>query len=183
MKKWLIGSLVGGVIVFLWQFLSWTMLGIHDNAAKYHPAQDSIVSYLSSVIKEDGAYMLPTVKPGASNKDYEELVEKLEGKPWASLIYHTSYSYDMVRQMTRGFLVDVFLVFTLIYILTRGGVPTPVRVVAGSVAVGLFTFLWGPYMGHNWFHLPMNMILGDLLDALVAWGLTGLWLGWWLNRK
>lgn len=183
MKKWLIGSLVGGIIVFAWQFLSWTMLGIHNDAARYHPAQDSIVNYLSSVIKEDGAYMLPTAKPEMSRSEHEEMVKQMEGKPWASVIYHNNFKYNMARQMTRGFLVDVFLVFTLIYILTRGGTPIPIRVVAGSVAVGLFSFLWGPYTGHNWFDLPMDMIKGDLIDAIVAWGLVGMWLGWWLNRK
>lgn len=183
MKKWLIGSLVGGVIIFLWQFLSWSTLGIHDAAFKYHPAQDSIMRFLSSTFTEDGSYMLPTVKPGTSQKEHQAVAEQMDGKPWASVIYHKEFRYDMVRPMIRAFLVGVFLVFTLIYILTRGGVPIPIRVVAGSVATGLFTFLWGPYMGHNWFDLPMEMILGDLVDALVAWGLCGLWLGWWLNRK
>ena len=102
MKKWLIGSLVGGIIVFAWQFLSWTMLGIHNDAARYHPAQDSIVNYLSSVIKEDGAYMLPTAKPEMSRSEHEEMVKQMEGKPWASVIYHNNFKYNMARQMTRG---------------------------------------------------------------------------------
>lgn len=46
----------------------------------------------------------------------------------------------MVRPMIRGFLVDLFLVFCLIYILTRAGTPTGMRIFAGSVALGLVTF-------------------------------------------
>jgi hypothetical protein len=183
MKKWFIGSLVGAIIIFGWQFLSWGLLGIHDGAFKYHPAQDSIVNFLSSTITEEGAYMLPTAAPDATQEQHQELMKNLEGKPWASVIFHKEFHFEMARPMIRGFLVDLFLVFTLIYILTRGGVPTPIRVVAGSTAVGLFTFLWGPYTGHNWFQLPMEMITGDLIDGIVAWGLCGIWLGWWLNRK
>ncbi len=183
MKKWLIGSLVGAILVFLWQFLSWTMLGIHKEAAKYHPSQDSIMSVLSSTTTEDGSYMLPGPKPGTSRKEHQEMAKQMEGKPWASVIYHKEFHYSMTKPMIRGFLIDLFLVFSLIYILTRGGTPPAYRVLAGSVAVGLFTFLWGPYTGHNWFDLPMSMIKGDLIDALVAWGLCGAWLGWWLNRK
>src|SRR5688572_26079904 len=183
MKNWIIGSLVGAIIIFGWQFLSWQVLHLHQGGTQYHPAQETIMTNLSSSISEDGAYMLPTAKPGASQKEHEELMKQMEGKPWASVIFHKSYESKMARRMIRGFLVDLFLVFTLIYILTRGGIPGSTRVFAGSVAVGLFTFLWGPYMGHNWFDLPLGMIKGDLIDAIAAWGICGLWLGWWLNRK
>lgn len=183
MKKWLIGSIVGAIIIFLWQFLSWSVLGIHSGATKYHPAQDSIVSYLSATLGEEGSYMLPTVKPGASQNEHEELMKKMDGKPWASVVYHKEFKSNMPLQMTRGFLVDLFLVFSLIYILTRAGTPSAMRIFAASIAIGLFTFLWGPYTGHNWFDLPMDMIKGDLIDAFAAWGLCGIWLGWWLNRK
>lgn len=183
MKNWIIGSLIGAIIVFGWQFLSWQVLHLHKGAAKYHPSQDNILSSISSAISEEGAYMLPTTRPGAPMKEHEELIKQMEGKPWASVIFHKQFESRMPMRLVRGFLVDLFLVFTLIYILTRGGVPIPVKVFAGSVAVGLFTFLWGPYMGHNWYDLPMEMIKGDLIDAIAAWGICGLWLGWWLNRK
>ena len=183
MKKWLIGSLVGAILVFAWQFLSWTMLGIHDAEAKYTPAQDSIMNYLSSTLKEDGIYVLPTLPPGASMDEMEAHGEKMNGKPWATVTYKTAYVNGMTMPMVRGFLIDLFLVFSLIYILTRGGTPTGIRVIAGSVALGFFTWLWGPYTNHNWYQVPMDAITGHLIDALVAWGLVGIWLGWWLNRK
>jgi hypothetical protein len=47
MKKWLIGSLVGAILVFLWQFLSWTILPIHSGEAKYTPAEKEILTSLS----------------------------------------------------------------------------------------------------------------------------------------
>jgi hypothetical protein len=183
MKKWLIGSIIGAILVFAWQGLSWTMLGIHNDAAKYHPAQDSIINYLSSTITEEGSYMIPGAKPGSTKKDHEDLMKQMEGKPWAFIIYHKSFSADMTMVMIRGFLVDIFLVISLIYILTRGSTPIPRRVFSGSVALGLFLFLWGPYTGHIWFNLPWGMIKGDLIDAIVAWSLCGIWLGWWLNRN
>lgn len=183
MKKWLIGSLVGAIIVFAWHFLSWGVLGIHSDHMKYHPQQDSIIGFLSSTIKEDGAYMLPTVAPGMSHAEEEAYMEKCLNKPWASVIYHNKFEVNMPMQIARGFLIDLFLVFSLIYILTRAGTPTAMRIFAASIAVGLFCFLWGPYTAHNWFALPMSMIKGDLIDAFAAWGLCGIWLGWWLNRR
>ncbi len=183
MKKWLIGSLVGAILIFGWQFLSWTMLGIHDKEARYTPAQDSIVNFLSGTLKDDGIYMIPTVAPGTSMKEGMEMGKKMDGKPWATVMYKTAYKHDMAMPLIRGFLIDLFLVFSLIYILTRAGTPTGLRVFAGSVAVGLVTFLWGPYTMHNWYQTPTETLTGHLIDSLAAWGLAGIWLGWWLNRK
>jgi hypothetical protein len=180
MKKYLVGSLVGAIILFCWQFLSWEILGVHKSAMKYTSGQDQIMPALTANIKEEGLYMLPSAP---TKKEFMDMQDSMEGKPWAAVIYHKEWKMNMTMMMIRGFLVYFFLVISLIYILTRGGVPIGRRVFSGSVALGLGYFLWGPYTGHIWFQLPWSMICGDLIDALVAWGLCGIWLGWWLNRK
>lgn len=180
MKKWIFGSLVGAIIVFAWNAASWMFLGIHDNSMKYTPAQNEIISALTANIKEDGAYMLPNVGPG---EDHEKVVKEMVGKPWATVIYHQSYKDNMVSNMIRAFLVSFVLVLLLVIILTKGGMPNFFGFLTGSLAVGVFTFLWGPYSGHIWFDLPWHMIRGDIIDAIAAWGLCGAWLGWWMNKK
>ena len=182
MKKWLIGALVGAIILFAWQGTSWMVLQWHNDATKYHPAQDSIMSYLSTQFKEEGSYLLPTVKPDASQSEHKEMMEKMKGNPWATIIYHPSFENDLTRIMIRGYLVDFFLVICLIYMLSRGGWPTGRRIFAGSVTLGLLLFLYGPYNNHVWMHMPLSAIKGDLIDCLVSWTLCGSWLAWWLKR-
>jgi hypothetical protein len=179
MKKYLLGSLVGAIIVFLWQFASWSFLPVHDSTMKYTPNQDQIMTALTANLTEDGLYEVPSAP---TKKERQDMMKGMEGKPRASVIYHKSTNTDMTMRMIRSFLVDMFLVISLIYILTRGGTPIPRRAFSGSVALGLFTFVWVPYTGHIWFDLPWHMILGDLVDCLVVWGLVGIWIGWWLNR-
>jgi hypothetical protein len=181
MKKYIIGSIAGGILVFGWQGLSWMVIGVHDSQMKYHPSQKEIMDVISPNTPEDGLYMLPSAP---TKKGQEAMMKEMEGKPWASIIYHKEYHADIAMRMIRAFLVDVFLVISLIYIFSRGGAtPIPMRVFAGSVAFGLSLFLAGFYMGHVWFDLPWHMIKGDLIDNLVAWSLCGGWLGWWLNKK
>ncbi len=180
MKKWIIGSLVGAIIIFAWQAASWMFLGIHYSQMKYTPAQNEIMSVLSANIKEDGLYMLPNAP---SKKDHEQLKKDMEGKPWATVIYHPTWKNNMPMQMIRGFLVCFVMVLLLVIALSKGGMPNFMGFMTGSLCVGVLTFLWGPYMGHNWFELPWHMIRGDIIDAIVAWGLCGVWLGWWMNKK
>jgi hypothetical protein len=183
MKKWVIGALVGAIIVFAWQFLSWMLLGLHDKEHKYLEKQDEIMSVLSANIPAEGMYMVPNLPADASWDDHKQHMEKVGGKPWATIVYHNSLEVDMARHMIRGFLIDFSLVILLIFILTRAGTPTTGRIVGGSVAIGFFTWLWGPYTGHNWYDLPWDMLFPTLIDAIVAWALCGLWIGWWLNRR
>jgi len=180
-KHWIIGSLVGAIIVFAWQGLSWMVIGIHDKQMKYTPAQDEIMNVLSAKLTEEGLYSMPSA---ATKKEMEEKAKEMEGKPWAAVIYHKEYHMNIAMRTTRALLVDLFLAVSLIYVLTRGGVvPFPSRVFSASVAWGLAFFLAGQYMGHVWFDLPWHMITGDLIDNVVAWSLCGIWLAWWLNRK
>jgi hypothetical protein len=180
MKKWLIGSLVGAIIIFAWQFASWSFLGIHDKAMKYTASQDAIMNVLNSSNLEDAMYMLPSAP---TKKAQQEMMKTMEGKSWASIIYHKSFEEKMPMRLIRGFLVCFVLVLLLVIVLTKGGLPGFSGFFTGSLAVGVFTFLWGPYMGHIWFDLPWHMIRGDIIDAIVAWGLCGIWLGWWMNKK
>jgi hypothetical protein len=53
------GSLVGGIILFVWQFLTWGMLNLHEAQQRYTPKQDSVLAYLGSQFSEDAAYMMP----------------------------------------------------------------------------------------------------------------------------
>ena len=124
--------------------------------------------------------MLPNAP---TKKEQEDMMKPMEGKPWASIIYHKSMSTSMTMPFIRCFLIDFFLVISLIYVLTRGGTPIARKAFSGAVAMGLFSFLWTFYMGHIFFDLPWHMIMGDLIDSIVAWGLCGLWIGWWLNRS
>ncbi|HEV8285855.1 MAG TPA: hypothetical protein VGQ09_16195 [Chitinophagaceae bacterium] len=182
MKKWIIGSLVGAIIVFAWQALSWMLIDLHAGEHKYTAAQDQIKATLEANLTEDGMYMIPNSKPGSSRQEMENDWNNAAGKPWALITYGKSFSTSMTTPMIIGFVIDIILVILLISILTRGGLPSFIGIFTGAIAVGIFTFLWGPYMLHNWYNVSWSGITGHLIDAIVAWGLCGLWLGWWLRR-
>jgi hypothetical protein len=183
MKKWIIAPLVGGIILFAWQFVSWTFSGLHASESTYTPAQDSIMACLNSNLPEGGMYLLPNYPPGTPFDKQQEVCKSYIGKPFATINYVKVYSMDMTLPMIRGFLIDFLIVFCLIYMLTRAGTPTKMRIFAASIAAGLLCFLFGPYTQHNWFSTPAETLYPYLLDIALGWGLTGLWLGWYLNKK
>jgi len=183
MKKIIIGSLVGAVILFAWLFLSWSLLGLHDKGMKYTPAQDSLLTVIGNSLSEEGQYLLPNVPAGASQKEMEECMQKNDGKPWAVVTYHKSKKTDMAMPMIRGFLICFVCVWLCCLVIARLANKNFYNIFSTALTFGLVSFLYVWYMGHNWMDTGWDILTGELIDNLAGWGLAGIWLGWWYGRK
>ena len=83
--------------------------------------------------------------------------------------------------MGRSLLVDIFIIWLLCWLLAKIPSPSFSTIFGGTLATGIIVFLNAPYTLHIWFgSFDLN---AHLIDALVSWGVTGLWLGWWLRRR
>lgn len=182
MKKIIIGSLVGAILLFAWQSLSWMVMGIHEKAMKHTTAQDSILNAMSG-ITEEGQYMLPSLPAGSSHKDMEEYMKKNEGKPWALVSYHKETKLDMVMPIIRAFLICLVCIWLLCLVIGRMANKTFTSVLYTSLTFGIVCFLFVSYMGHNWMYTSWEVLKGELIDDIAGWGLAGVWLGWWYGRK
>jgi hypothetical protein len=180
MKKIIIASIVGGLIIFLWQFFSYAAGNLHGAVTQYTEKEQAIMDFLATQELPEGGYIMPSLPQSASQQEWEELMTKNEGKPWAMIQYYKEMKNNMVSNMIRGFSVNIILVFIFCLILAELRTLTFKKVLLSSLGVGLIIFLNSPYTNHIWF--PMFDIRFHLLDAIVAWGLTGVWLGWYLTR-
>jgi len=181
MKKLIVGALVGGILIFLWQFLSWTALNLHGSMATYTPKQDSVMQYLNSQFSEDGFYMMPGHKANCTREEMEKLVKEMDGKPWVQLYYHKAMNMSMTSNMVRGLFTNIVMVALLCWLLLKINAPGFSTIFIGSLVVGFIAYLNIAYTYHIWYQTAD--ITGHLIDALASWGLCGLWLGWWLRRK
>ena len=181
MKKLIIGALVGGLIIFICQTLSWAMLNLHHASQEYTPKQDSIMAYLNTQFSEDGSYLLPNSPSHTSQEEMMKRMEPYKGKPWMQIEYHKSLDTNMVANILKGFVVDIIMVALMCWILMKLSPSTFSTIFLACILTGIIVFLNSPYTVHIWY--PKADIWVHLHDALVSWALCGIWLGWWLNRK
>ena len=181
MKKLIIGALVGGLILFIWQTLSWTMLNLHKDSATYTENQEALLSQLSTNLPGDGQYFLPTAKPGSSAEEQQKVMESAEGKPWAIISYHKEFKMNMVTNIIRGLLSDIVLVGLFCWIISKINAPGFGTILTASISAGLIVFMNGVYMSHIWYET--FDLMAHFADYIISWGLCGLWLGFWYKKK
>ncbi len=180
MKKSIIASLIGGIIIFFWQFLSNAALDLHRPATQYTSNQDTILHFLSTQL-EEGKYFLPNTPVGATADQMQQLAEDAKGKPWAIIDYKKANTTNMPVNMGRGLITNIIMVWLFIWLLSKGNYCTFGSIFTASLVVGILSFLFFPYTNFIWYESPG--IYADMLDGLMGWGLCGIWLGFYLKKK
>lgn len=178
-KKLLIGAIVASILIFVWQFIAWGLSDLHANSMKHTPKQDVIMKVLNENL-EEGHYFLPNLPKEASQKEHQEYMAGNEGKPWAQISYHKSMKISTGMNMFRGWSVDFIAALLLCWILLQITALNFKKTFLITLGVGFIGWLTINYINGIWFE---TNVLSALVDNLVQWGVVGLWLGWWLNRK
>jgi len=179
MQKQLIGALVGGLILFIWQFISFGPGNLHSSQMQHLPQQDAILEALAANKVPEGEYFIPRLPLDAGGDAQEQMAKDTEGKPWAQINYHHAYELTFGSNLARGFLVDFLSVFLLIWLLVRMKDLDMKTSIIASLIVGAIGYMTISYMDSIWFK---SNSIPELIDTVVQWGIVGVWLGWWLNR-
>ncbi|MBL7734373.1 MAG: hypothetical protein JNL51_02855 [Chitinophagaceae bacterium] len=175
MKKIIIGAVVAGIIIFICQTLSWTILDLHRSANQYTPKQTEILNFLGNQLEADGQYLLPSPPPGASMEESQAIMKETVGKPWAIIAYHKQKNDNMTSSIIRVLLVNIFMAGLFCWILSKMTKPSFATIFLSSLFTGLIVFMNIPYTTHV-FYQTFDLT-ASLIDAIVGWGLAGLWLG------
>ena len=180
MKRIIIATVVAALILFFWQFLSQAALDLHKSEHLYTSSQDSILNMLATSGLKEGKYVMPMEDPTLGYEAQMKYAENHIGKPMAILDYKTNNNANMGMNMLRGVLVNILIMFLFISMLTKMNTPGFKPIVIASLSIGIIGFLNHAYTNYIWYH--STDIFMDLLDAIAGWGLSGIWLGYYLKK-
>jgi hypothetical protein len=160
------GGIFGGLILFVWSFLSWTLIPWHTTTLNNFKDETAVVEVLKANTPTSGMYLLPSMQTMNQNPTAQLPMVfasiKLEGM--------TSMTTGMVTQL----LIDMVAAFFVTWLLTKTtGLSYRKRigfVVIFALAAGIAIDLsyW------NWFCFDTKYTLVSLADGLIGWLLTGI---------
>ncbi len=190
MRKLIIGTLAGGILIFIWSALSWMVLPTHQDTFKYNANQDALMQMLKEQQTADGAYMLPAVddtkmKHGSSEyqKASKELMDAQTGKPWAILIYGNAMNAMGGGMFACGLLYDLLIALALCLAVSASSGASFMSRFIICLAIGVAFACKGPLSQHNWMGYPLHYIMGDVWDSIMEAAIAGAFISWWYGRK
>lgn len=180
MKNTLIFAFVAGPILFVWQFLSFAAINLHEADQRYHPMQDSILADLGAYDLEDAGYMLGQPGPDATPEQREAYMGTREGQPWAHVVWHPAQDTDMIKPLLRGFSSNVLIAGLLFWLLGQFRTMNIGRGALVSLVLAYIGYTYFIYSDHIWYDIPDHVV--HLVDTVVPWTLIGA-LGGWLHAR
>jgi hypothetical protein len=172
MKRKLLFSVIGAIIIFAWQFLSNAMPNFHKSASGYTAKQDEILQKLQDLGLDEGMYFLGQPDPSLSQAEQQASMDKMEGKSWGVLNYHKVNTMSMGMNMFRGFMVCFVISFLLFWLFLQQKNPTLQNRLLLSLAVGMIGFFFIPYTNFIWYKAPD--IFAHFADGIVPWLILGI---------
>jgi hypothetical protein len=182
-KNGWIGGLLGGLVIFVWGNLSWTVLPVHEFHMKNIPPSAINEDVIRTEMQESGIYHFPGF-PGEEEMKadpegaWEKMLAKFEQGP---IVHFMVVDADGGPWMTPMnfvwyFVINVGSALLVAWMLTQavGSLPSYGSRVGFVLVAGLFAFLFGPLTNWNWWHFPTNFTMATLLDYAVSWGGAGL---------
>ncbi|MES2680858.1 MAG: hypothetical protein V4635_13280 [Bacteroidota bacterium] len=186
MKKNIIATIIGTIILFGWQALSWMALPVHNDTMKYSAGQQEVMTALQKNLPASGTYYLPGADPAVklSSEEMESFYKAQIGKPWALVFYNTSFEGMSPSNMINGILLNLLSVVLVIALLHMSKAKEKqFAAIFGLVMIlPVFVILQSVLQNANWWSFPWHFIKGTIVDLIFGWLLCGLYLSWHFRK-
>ncbi len=189
-KKLVVASLLGGVVLFIWSALSWMVFGLQEANLNSFADEDAITEAIRAQAPAPGMYILPGYpehRPGASAEEIriaeEVMRERMMQGPHVFASIRLAGTDSLTPFLVRGFIINVISVFFVALLVWKirsisftGKVAfTVVFAIAATAAIHLQ--YW------NWWSFSTGYITTSIIDMSIGWFLVGVVLGIVITEK
>lgn len=183
MRRILIAGILGGIVLFVWNSVSWMALPWH--AIDMHNVPDAVVPAGApfSEMREAGVYHFPGLPP--SKEMSEEWMNKARTGPAIPFMIYRPDGYDPMAPATfiRSIVFNIFSAMILAYLMTLAlpNLPGAGAKIRFGLLVGVFIALAVDFMNWNWWFHPTGFTLVNAADHVISFGLVGAVMAWRLK--
>jgi len=88
MKRKFIAILVGTLVLFIWNAISWMILPFHSSLLKNIPENAIIIENIRKNMPEPGVYHYPGLPENDTKQEWQKVIEKSKKGPVISLLVY-----------------------------------------------------------------------------------------------
>lgn len=170
------GGIVGGLILFLWGMIAWTILPLHDANLKELPAEDQIIEFLRSNIDAKGVYTFPHKPSPPEPAEMDLWTEKYQAGPVGMIVYDPQGASPITpAQLITGLILNILAAFLASWFLGRSTAVAATFVARVSFCgmLGILISLFSHLQMWNWMNFSMEYTTAMVADTLIGWLLAG----------
>jgi len=166
------GGVMGGLAMFLWGMVSWTVLPWHDASFLRLTDEGAVTAALSANAPRRGVYVLPqsTLNDGQG------------AGPRAFIAYDERVPSSMARPMGGSLLINILGALCLTWLLIRVHLPYGGRVLA-AVAAGVFAGVVADLPAWNWWGFSTPYTIVSFVDHVLGGLVAGLVIAWVIDDR
>ena len=181
MNKLIVPSLITAVVVFIWMFISWTLLPWHNVDIKSIKDQ-ALLEQMKESLTEPGIYLYPGEPEDESNVAMQEWSDQYKAGPLVHFMVYNPQGaeWDMAIPMIKSFLINFIAAFIagVLLMMTLAQNPSFWRRVIFVMMLGMLAAFVGPFIEWNWWSFPTGYSMVNAIDLCVTWFIAGLVLAW-----
>lgn len=176
MKKIVVGAIAGGVVLFLWGWVSHMLLPLGEMGLRRLPNEEAVIGVMRGSISRGGLYFFPYMDHSGKGSAAEQNAweEKYIAGPTGLIVYSPGGERPMSpAQLLREFGTGVLAALIAAILLSQTGGGFLARVVFVTL-LGLFSWVTISLPYWNWYRFPQDFTLAEGIDQVAGWFLAGL---------
>jgi hypothetical protein len=180
LKSLVLGTILGGLVAFVWSSVSWEVLGWHEKTLVKFQNDDEVSSVIASHSTQDGTYILPGMPstegmtPEQKKNAQAALMEKMQKGP----IMIAAVRRGGFGSFGRGLIIQLLSLmaaaFLLTWLLLQTSGLSYARRVAFLAIVGLTASVIVDLPNWNWWGFSGAYTAVNLADSTITWLIAGL---------
>ncbi len=175
MKKLILGALLGGVIAFVWSFISWELIGWHEKPFHRAQSDDAVLAVITANTTLNGMYLFPAAPVNKNDKAAMDAYGvKIKQGPFVFAAVKRDGFGSYPKALIKQFGSELIGAFLLTWLLMQtAGLSYPRRVLFVAVA-GLAASVIVDIPNYAWWGFSRSYTLVSLVDFTIMWALAGL---------
>jgi hypothetical protein len=180
MRKFVLCTLVGGVILFVWGFISHMAIPWYHMTVSSFTNENLVAKAVRVSVPSSGIYFYPNLehKPGMTAEEKKAAMELQQSNAIEGPVIFAAVRKEGMASMTAplviSFVINLVTAFLLTWILIMTGITSYWRKVLLCVLTGIIILVVAHLQYWNWYSFGMGYTLVTGLDTIIGFFLAGL---------
>ena len=172
-KKVIIGALLGGVVLLLWQFAVRELLGVYDDAFVKLKDPAAVEAVLKENLTGSGMIVIPHPEPGDTDAEAKAMEKLTTGFSLFGAV-NLDGRHGFIPALGIQFALNMLASAVLMFVMLVANPLTLGSRLSLALCFAVFGVLVGVLPYWNWFGYSLAYIGGQIGEMIVGWALVGL---------